>query len=747
VNQTFGRTVFTPEEIRDKWYQMEPVEPAITDQFRADGAEKWATVNKTQGTVVFSPDEIRETWYDLAPLPEDEQVSVGAGAVGNAPGDDENDYPDPQAGSDSDEGSEGQDPGEDASANAKLAAAQETPELLRVLEEALRVGNTAVVDRIVGLERRPLSARFGIDKQYSYSSTQVQLPAMIAERIRDFGLSIPQDDVYAGTDADPLGRETDFHVTVKYGLMSDVTAADVQGIVSDFGPVFLTLGETAVFSVPEYDVLYIRIVSDDLARLNALISQRLPNVDTHPQYIPHATIAYLQPGCGVKYAGRADFVGETATCDGLLFSTADGEKYGVDFREDNRLQFLGSSSSGNYGHAGRKGQVGGSSKGDSERFGPRNETPAMAADREKFTALKLKWAQVNDRLLDEVDTPDSAKAQAAMDELKGIVQEMHGLHADPGGLEGVGLPGGTRDMVVVGAGPGGLSASIMGATDGLDTLVIDANAKVGGQSQWSSRIENYPGFLIGVTGEKLAGNMFEQATRLGAESKMGVRVVGMSIDPKTEIKTLELSDGSKVQSRSVIIAGGIEFSQLSVPGNDAKGIVYQDGKKLAAEGSGEHVAIIGGSNAAAQAALGCAKTAASVTVISRSPIEKGMSDYQVQALRAHPKITILEGEQLKAVDKDEFGHAKGLTLDSGKYVNCRNCGVFIGGKSNTSWIPEEIKTGKDGKLKVNGDLATSMKGVFAVGDMRVGSIGRIGAAVGDGQMAAKNVWGYFKKQK
>ena len=122
------------------------------------------------------------------------------------------------------------------------------------------------------------------------------------------------------------------------------------------------------------------------------------------------------------------------------------------------------------------------------------------------------------------------RSRAAIDKLESIVHEMHGLRADPGGPAGIGLPGGPRDVIIVGAGPGGLAASINGAAEGLDTLVVEANVVAGGQAKFSSRIENFPGFPIGVTGERLTQNMYEQAQRLGAEAKLGIRVTGMTYD-------------------------------------------------------------------------------------------------------------------------------------------------------------------------------------------------------------------------
>ncbi len=396
---------------------------------------------------------------------------------------------------------------------------------------------------------------------------------------------------------------------------------------------------------------------------------------------------------------------------------------------------------------------GGAGSGDSGSSGaaPAENQPAQseqggvhAGDLEKFQQLKSKWAQVNDELLNFVDKPNSPEAKAKSEELKAICKEMYQLHADPGGLAGIGLPGGPRDMVIIGAGPGGMASAIMGGTDGLDTLMIDGNTQIGGQAKFSSRIENYPGFPIGTTGESLAKNMFDQVERVGAETKLGVRVNSIDYDQKTGLKTLTLSNGEKIEARSVVVAGGVEFRKMDFSGSDSPSVVYADGKRMADQGRGQSVVVVGGSNGAAQAALGCAKTSAQVTVLSRGPIAKNMSDYQVQALRANPKIKIVEGDEIGKLNCDPAGRAHELVTKNGQTIPCKTLGIFVGGAPNTKWLPESVRA-PDGRVTVNGDLETPMPGVFAVGDIRSGSIGRIGAAVGDGQLAARNVFGYFNR--
>jgi thioredoxin reductase len=375
------------------------------------------------------------------------------------------------------------------------------------------------------------------------------------------------------------------------------------------------------------------------------------------------------------------------------------------------------------------------------------DTPERSAIKRQtfvhYQKLKQSWSEINDELLTYLHKPNSAIAKAKTEQLKGIVKEMYKVRADKSSLDSLPKTN-ARDMVVVGAGPGGMAAAIMGGADGLDTLMIDANTKAGGQSKFSSRIENYPGFPIGASGETLASNMFEQAQRVGADTKLGVKVTGIDYDEKTGLKTVKLSNGETVKARSVVIAGGIEFHRMSFPGSDSPDVVYVNGQELAEKAKGRPVVVIGGSNGAAQAALGIAKRGSHVTVLSRSPIDKGMSDYQVQALRNNPRINVVEGDEIAELKTSDKNKAQAVITKQGKTIPAAGVGIFIGGQPHTGWLPEHIKDGQ-GRITVNHSLETAIPGVFAVGDIRTGSMARIGSAVGDGQMAAKGVFDYFDR--
>lgn len=371
----------------------------------------------------------------------------------------------------------------------------------------------------------------------------------------------------------------------------------------------------------------------------------------------------------------------------------------------------------------------------------------VPGDVEKYKALKNQWAQVNNGLLAYVDKPDGPEAKAALNQLEGLVKQMQVLHADPGTPEGIGLPGGPRDVVIVGAGPGGLAASINGAAEGLDTLVIEANAVAGGQAKFSSRIENFPGFPVGVTGQHLTQDMFEQATRLGAEATLGTRVTAMTYDATTGLKHLTLSNGQHVDSRTVILAGGVEFRHMAFPGSEGSGIFVGDGKALAAAGAGGSVVVIGGSNGAAQAALGAAQNASHVYLLARHPVANSMSDYQISALKNNPKVSVIENDSIVKMFRDQHGSPESIETAKGQHLPVKALGEFLGSVPDARWLPSNIPLAKGGRVPTNSTMETPVPGVYAIGDMRDGAIGRVGVAVGEGQLALREANMFLAKQK
>lgn len=373
----------------------------------------------------------------------------------------------------------------------------------------------------------------------------------------------------------------------------------------------------------------------------------------------------------------------------------------------------------------------------------------VPGDAEKFEKLFDEWAKLNVESTDLADRADTPEALAIVDKQIAIFKEIHQLKADPGGPGGIGKPGGPRDVLIIGGGPGGLTAATHGGAEGLDTLVVEANVVAGGQAKFSSRIENYPGFPLGVSGEKLFQSMLTGAQRVGAETKLGVRVTEMSVDAKTGLKHVTLSNGEVIDSRTVIIAGGAEFKKLPFPGADGPGVIYENGKEVAKIGKGGTVCVIGGSNGAAQAALGCAATCDHVILLSRSPITKGMSAYVVAGIKNNPKIEVVQDEIARLV-RDSTGNPVEVETKGGKTFPSKAVGIFAGNVPDTRWVPTEVPRGEgknNNKLHTKENLETNIPGVFAVGDMRDAGAGRIIIAAGEGAAALRFALNELHAQK
>lgn len=289
VNATAGVTVFTADEIRDKWYSMAPAEESDLEAYKAAGAEKWAMVNKTQGATIFTDDEIRDKWYGFKPLTPEQKVPITAPerVSASAPTPEGDKAPDQPA-----------IPGKPAPGAPPIAAPVTRPTLVKP---------TAV----------PKAA------EHAFGSTQINLSGQLMADVLAYGASIPDAQLAAD------GRELTPHVTVKYGL-NESDPELVQVLLANYGPITLSLGRIGFFSAPDYDVLIINVESADLFALNELITENLETTVTQSTYQPHVTIAYLQPGQGVNYAGDKAFVGRRFSADTVVLSSADDALTDID---------------------------------------------------------------------------------------------------------------------------------------------------------------------------------------------------------------------------------------------------------------------------------------------------------------------------------------------------------------------------------------------------------------------------------
>jgi thioredoxin reductase (NADPH) len=306
------------------------------------------------------------------------------------------------------------------------------------------------------------------------------------------------------------------------------------------------------------------------------------------------------------------------------------------------------------------------------------------------------------------------------------------------------------DLLIVGAGPAGLSAAVYGASEGLRTAVLEQEA-IGGQAGSSSLIRNYLGFPRGVSGSELAVRAVQQAGMFGAGIVYG-RATGLARGDGELVLTL--ADGDRVSARAVVVATGAAYRRLAVPSVEERvgvGVFYGAAASEARAVQGGDVYVVGGANSAGQAALHLARYATRVTLLVRGPsLHATMSDYLVR--QVHAARTIEVRHRTEVVGATGGGRLTGLILrerESGatSAVPAAALFVLIGAEPRTGWLPAGIERDRAGYLLTGTDVQTaaperppllfetSMPGVFAVGDVRHGSVKRVASAVGEGSVA------------
>ena len=313
------------------------------------------------------------------------------------------------------------------------------------------------------------------------------------------------------------------------------------------------------------------------------------------------------------------------------------------------------------------------------------------------------------------------------------------------------------DIVVVGAGPAGLAAAVYGASEGLKTLVVEPEAP-GGQAGSSSRIENYLGFPAGITGGDLGRRAFTQAARFGAEF-VTQRAVGLRIDG--QYRFVQLGDGREVATHVVLLALGVQYRKLGIPGSDrltGRGIYYGAALVEATSCSNEEVFVVGGANSAGQAAMHFAKYANKVTMLVRGRgLSATMSKYLIDEIERTSNIVVETQTQVIAAEGEERLELLRLRGPKGEYcVQASSLFVFIGAEPGVEWLPGAVLRDDKGfvlagpDLRQNGKapdgwhenrepflLETSVPGVFVAGDVRHGSVKRVASAVGEGSIAVQ----------
>jgi thioredoxin reductase (NADPH) len=300
------------------------------------------------------------------------------------------------------------------------------------------------------------------------------------------------------------------------------------------------------------------------------------------------------------------------------------------------------------------------------------------------------------------------------------------------------------DLIVVGGGPAGLGAAVYGASEGLDTLVVESTV-LGGQAGTSRRIENYLGFPAGISGSELTSRAVTQARKFGARMATPYRAAALETDGERHL--LRLDEGNEILAPAVLLATGAEYRRLPVEDLDQYegfSVFYAAGPPEAQLCGGQRVGLVGGGNSAAQAAIWLARGGALVTLLHRrADLSETMSNYLIEdldrygvAVRDRSEITTLHGSD---------GKLEAVTLTDGTELPFSHLFLFLGATPCTDWLGETVARDPKGfvltgaEAGADGLLETSLPGVYAAGDVRAGSIKRCATAVGEGAAVVRFV--------
>jgi len=302
------------------------------------------------------------------------------------------------------------------------------------------------------------------------------------------------------------------------------------------------------------------------------------------------------------------------------------------------------------------------------------------------------------------------------------------------------------DMIIVGGGPTGLTTALYAAREGLDVLVIEKSG-LGGQAGVTERLDNFPGFPDGIAGGEFADRLAQQARRFGVEILQAQEVTGLRAEE--ESRYITTADGNEYGARAVLIATGSMYRRLGVPGEDeliGAGVHFCatcDGPFY----KGQHVAVIGGGNSAGEESLFLTRFADKVTILVRGETMTA-SKIVIDKIEMNPKIKVRYNAQVEALHGN--GKLSGVTIrnhntSTTEEINLAGVFVFIGLSPNSGWLPADIQRDKYGFIVTDMMLETSVPGVFAAGDVRLGSTKQAASAAGEGAAAALMIREYLKK--
>ncbi|QOG23863.1 MULTISPECIES: FAD-dependent oxidoreductase [Bradyrhizobium] len=332
----------------------------------------------------------------------------------------------------------------------------------------------------------------------------------------------------------------------------------------------------------------------------------------------------------------------------------------------------------------------------------------------------------------------------------------------------IGMIGGAKDdriydVAIVGCGPAGLATAVYAASEGLSVAVVDTRA-FGGQAGASARIENYLGFPTGISGQALAGRAFTQAQKFGAEIMIPMSVKSLDCSRAHGAFALALDCGDTLRSRAVVVASGARYRRPDIANLDkfeGRGVWYWASPVEARLCAGEEVALVGAGNSAGQAAVFLSGHAKRVLMIIRGGgLGASMSRYLIERIEATPNIELMFNTEITALEGDETSllrriRWKSRLSDDEDETEIRNLFLFVGADPATGWLDGcgvtldrggFVVTGAQSELnqgKLVAPLETSVPGVYAVGDVRSGSVKRVGGAIGEGAQVVASLHGYL----
>ncbi len=302
---------------------------------------------------------------------------------------------------------------------------------------------------------------------------------------------------------------------------------------------------------------------------------------------------------------------------------------------------------------------------------------------------------------------------------------------------------GDLDVVIVGAGPAGLAAAVYASSEGLRALVVD-HASIGGQARSSARIRNYLGFQRGLTGRELATRAYQQAWIFGTEFLLMRSVSGLRA---TEDGHRVVIEDAEIETKSVVLAMGVAYRRLGVPALEkleGAGVFYGSSPSDAQQFTGGNVFIVGAANSAGQAAVHLSRYAASVTLVCRRHAPDAMSQYLLDEVNAQENIQIRTTTQVADGGGETRLEWLALREASGEAerVSADALFILIGAHPHTGWLPPDVERDDHGFVRTGAGehmFETSVPGVFAVGDVRSGSVKRVASAVGEGSVVIQQV--------